>query len=57
MRKYFKTLATKKVETRVHEVTTTTPPPPYKVHVNLCDGEGFKVKEESLINYTDLDVR
>ena len=32
----------------------TMPPPPPEVHVNLCDGEGFKVKEEFLINYTDL---
>ena len=54
MRKYFKTLADKKVETRVHEVTTTTPPPPPEVHINLCDREGFKVREDFLINYTDL---
>ena len=54
MRKYFKTLTDKKVETRVHEVTTTTPPPPPEVHINLCDREGFKVREDFLINYTDL---
>ena len=39
---------------KVHEVTTSTPPPPLEVHVNICDGDGFKVKEEFLINYTDL---
>ena len=54
IRKYRKTLANKKLETKVHEVTTTTPPPPLEVHVNICDGDGFQVKKEFLINYTDL---
>ena len=50
MRKYFKTLADKKVETKVQEVTTTMLPLPPEVHVNHFDGKGFKVKEEFLIN-------
>ena len=41
IRKYRKTLANKKLGTKVHEVTTTTPPPPLEVHVNICDGDGF----------------
>ena len=54
MRKYCKTVADKKGETKTHKVTMSMPPPPPEVHVNLCDGEGFKVQKEFLINYTDL---
>ena len=56
MRKYCKTVTDKKGETKIHEVTITTPPPP-EVHVNLCDGEGFKVKEEFLINNTNMGLQ
>ena len=46
MKRYMKTVANKKGETKVIEVTTDTPTAT-EVHVNLCDGEGFKVKESS----------
>ena len=46
-----KTVTDKKRETNVNEVTTATA---NEVNVNLCNGEGFMVKEEFLINYTDL---
>ena len=51
MMKYMKNVTDKKEETKVNEVTTATA---NKVHVNLCNGEGFKVKEEFLSNQTDL---
>ena len=42
MRKFMKTVTNKKGETKVNEVTKTMPPHS-EVHVNLCDGEGFRV--------------
>ena len=49
MREYVRAVADKKEETKINEVSTTS-----EVNVNLCEGEGFLVKEEFLINYTDL---
>ena len=48
-----KTVVDKKGETRVNEVTAATPTTT-KVNMNLCDGEGFRVTEEFLINYWNL---
>ena len=48
-----KTAVDKKGETQVNEVTAVAPTTT-EVNVNLCDGEGFRVKEKFLINYTDL---
>ena len=52
MRRYYKTLADKKVVTKVHEIIV----PPPEVHVNLCDGEeelNAVVKRE-IITHSDL---
>ena len=48
-RKLMKTLKEKKEEVKVAEVTVEN-----EVHVNLCKGEGFLVKEDFLVNYTDV---
>ena len=50
-----KNIVNKKGDTRVKEVTAATPTTTTDVNVNLCDGEGFRVKEDFLINYTELE--
>ena len=54
MRKHVKTVVDKKGESKVNEVTAVAPTMT-EVNINLCDGEGFRVTEEFLINYTYLE--
>ena len=53
MRKHVKTAVDKKGDTKVNEVTAFARVPT-ELKVNLCNGGGFIVTEDFLINYTDL---